>query len=91
MDKGILIEYADMKEEIKDLRQRIEKIQKELDKLHGQIVVDSVSCGKKGSSVVLVKVKLTLADLFWLVEVMVSFLPLISVSTLPTLACTGAT
>jgi len=48
VDKGILIEYADMKEEIKDLRQRIEKIQKELDKLHGQIVVDSVSCGKKG-------------------------------------------
>lgn len=48
MDKGILIEYADMKEEIKDLRRRIEKIQKELDKLHGQIVVDSVSCGKKG-------------------------------------------
>ena len=37
-----------MKEEIKDLRRRIEKIQKELDKLHGQIVVDSVSCGKKG-------------------------------------------
>lgn len=48
MDKGILIEYADMKEEIKDLRRRIEKIQKELDKLHEQIVVDSVSCGKKG-------------------------------------------
>ena len=48
MNKGILIEYADMKEEIKDLRRRIEKIQKELDKLHGQIVVDSVSCGKKG-------------------------------------------
>ena len=47
MDKGILIEYADMKEEIKDLRRRIEKIQRELDKLHGQIVVDSVSCGKK--------------------------------------------
>jgi len=35
VDKGILIEYADMKEEIKDLRRRIEKIQKELDKLHG--------------------------------------------------------
>ena len=47
MDKGVLIEYADMKEEIKDLRRRIEKIQKELNKLHGQIVVDSVSCGKK--------------------------------------------
>lgn len=48
VDKGILIEYADMKEEIKDLHWRIEKTQKELDKLHGQIVVDSVSCGKKG-------------------------------------------
>ena len=32
VDKGILIEYADMKEEIKDLRRRIEKIQKELEK-----------------------------------------------------------
>ena len=30
MDKGILIEYTDMKEEIKDLRRRIEKIQKEV-------------------------------------------------------------
>lgn len=28
MDKGILIEYADMKEEIKDLRRRIEKSRK---------------------------------------------------------------
>ena len=58
MDKGILIEYADMKEEIKDLRRRIEKIQKELDKLHEQIVVDSVSCGKKGKKP-LVTVKIT--------------------------------
>lgn len=48
MDKNILIEYADMKEEIKDLRRRIEQNKKELFRLNGQIVMDSVSCGKKG-------------------------------------------
>lgn len=48
MDKNILIEYADMKEEIKDLRRRIEQNKKELTRLNGQIVMDSVSCGKKG-------------------------------------------
>ena len=48
MDKNILIEYADMKEEIKDLRKRIEKNQRELDKLNKMVVTDSVTCGKKG-------------------------------------------
>lgn len=48
MDKNILIEYADMKEEIKDLRRRIEQNKKELSRLSGQVVMDSVSCGKKG-------------------------------------------
>ena len=48
MDKNILIEYADMKEEIKDLRRRIEQNKKELSRLNGQVVMDSVSCGKKG-------------------------------------------
>lgn len=48
MDKNILIEYADMKEEIKDLRKRIEQNKKELFRLNGQVVMDSVSCGKKG-------------------------------------------
>ena len=48
MDKNILIEYADLKEEIKDLRRRIEQNKKELSRLNGQIVMDSVSCGKKG-------------------------------------------
>lgn len=48
MDKNILIEYADVKEEIKDLRRRIEQNKKELSRLNGQIVMDSVSCGKKG-------------------------------------------
>lgn len=48
VDKNILIEYADMKEEIKDLRRRIEQNKKELSRLNGQIVMDSVSCGKKG-------------------------------------------
>lgn len=48
MDKNILIEYPDMKEEIKDLRRRIEQNKKELSRLNGQVVMDSVSCGKKG-------------------------------------------
>lgn len=51
MDKNILIEYADMKEEIKDLRRRIEQNKKELSRLNGQIVMDSVSCGKNEQAV----------------------------------------
>ena len=48
MDKSILSEYADMKEEIKDLRRRITEDQKKIDRLNRLIVVDSVTCGKKG-------------------------------------------
>ena len=48
MDKNILIEYADMKEEIKDLRRRIEQNKEELFRLNDLTVVDSVSRGKKG-------------------------------------------
>lgn len=48
MDKSILSEYADMKEEIKDLRRRIAEGQKRIDQLRRTIVTDSVSCGKKG-------------------------------------------
>ena len=48
MDKNILSEYADMKEEIKDLRRRIAEDQKRIDQLRRTIVTDSVSCGKKG-------------------------------------------
>lgn len=48
MDKSILSEYADMKEEIKDLRRRISEDQKWIDWLQRTIVSDSVTCGKKG-------------------------------------------
>ena len=48
MNKMILIEYADMKEEIKDLRKRIQKLEREIGNLEDSIVTDSVSCGKKG-------------------------------------------
>lgn len=48
MDKSVLIEYADMKEEIKDLRKRIDADKRELEKLNSTVVVDSVTCGKKG-------------------------------------------
>lgn len=48
MDKTILSEYADMKEEIKDLGRRIAEDQKKIDQLKQTVVSDSVSCGKKG-------------------------------------------
>lgn len=48
MDRSILIEYVDMQAEIKNLRKRIEANEKELEKLEKNVVVDSVSCGKKG-------------------------------------------
>lgn len=48
MYKSVLIEYADMKEEIKDLRRRIDAGKREMDKLSNMIVTDSVTCGKKG-------------------------------------------
>lgn len=48
MDKAILSEYADMKEEIKDLKRRIAEDQKKIDQLKQTVVSDSVSCGKKG-------------------------------------------
>ena len=48
VDKIVLIEYVSMREEIKDLRQRIEKHRRELIKLNEMTVTDSVTCGKKG-------------------------------------------
>ena len=49
MDKNILIEYADMKErDKKTYDEELSRIKKELSRLNGQIVMDSVSCGKKG-------------------------------------------
>lgn len=48
MDKTILIEYADMVQEIKDLRRRIAEDKKAIEKLNKILVSDSVTCGKKG-------------------------------------------
>lgn len=48
MDRSILIQYCDMKEEIKDLRRRIETDRKKIEQLEKTIVADSVACGKKG-------------------------------------------
>ena len=48
VDKAILIEYADIREEAKDLRRRIEMNRREIEKLQKTTVVDSVACGKKG-------------------------------------------
>lgn len=49
MEKKILIEYADMKEEIKDLRRRIAEDKKKIEQLNKITVQDSVTCGKKGN------------------------------------------
>ncbi len=48
MERNILVEYADMLEEIKDLRRRIQEDQRKIDQLSQTIVSDSVTCGKKG-------------------------------------------
>ena len=48
MDKRVLIEYSDIREEIKELRRRIEKMRMEISTLNETVVTDSVSCGKKG-------------------------------------------
>lgn len=48
MDKNVLIEYADMKMEIKDLRRRIEDKQNRINKLHTTVMSDTVTMGKKG-------------------------------------------
>ena len=48
MDKNVLIQYVEMKEEIKDLRRRIHENERELAKLENMIVTDSVARGKRG-------------------------------------------
>lgn len=48
MDKDVLVQYEEMRAEIKDLRRRIENDRIELDKLESMAVTDSVTCGKKG-------------------------------------------
>jgi len=48
MDKTVLIEYADVQEEVKDLRRRIRNLKDEIAKLENSVVSDTVSCGKKG-------------------------------------------
>ena len=48
MERNILVEYADMIEEIKDLRRRSQDDQRKIDQLSQTIVSDSVTCGKKG-------------------------------------------
>lgn len=48
MDKAVLSEYANMREEIKDLRRRIAEDQRRINRLQHLVVSDSVNCGKKG-------------------------------------------
>lgn len=48
MDKQVLIEYADLKGEIKDIRRRKDACARSLEKLEESTVIDTVACGKKG-------------------------------------------
>lgn len=49
MDKSVLIQYADMKNRIKILRERIRKLEKEIDDLRETIASDVVSGGYGGT------------------------------------------
>lgn len=50
MDKNILIQYCDMKEEIKDLRRRIHELEKQIDRIKTEgAVKDTVSGGMGGT------------------------------------------
>lgn len=54
MDKSILIQYSDMKEEIKDLRRRIKKLDEEINKL--TIVSDSVKGTRRDGTIGSIKI-----------------------------------
>ena len=48
MDKCVLAEYVAMKAEIKDLQKRIAADREKIANLQETIVIDSVTCGKRG-------------------------------------------
>lgn len=54
MDKSILIQYSDMKEEIKDLRRRIKKLDEEINKLTA--VSDSVKGTRRDGTIGSIKI-----------------------------------
>lgn len=49
MDKSVLIQYEDMKNRIKILRERIKKLEKEIEELKEMIASDAVSGGYGGT------------------------------------------
>lgn len=58
MDKTILIQYCNMKEEIKDIRRRIAKLETEIAKLSSLTVTDSVK-GSIGEKCIYSNIKIT--------------------------------
>ena len=48
MDRGILVQYADMKQRIKLLREKIRRLEKEIDELKETIASDTVRGGEGG-------------------------------------------
>ncbi|MCI1958848.1 MAG: hypothetical protein LKJ25_04395 [Clostridia bacterium] len=58
MDKAILVQYADMQEEIKDIRRRIEKTKKRLKKINSEgTVIDSVTGTRKDGTIGHIKIE----------------------------------
>lgn len=51
MDKNILIQYADMRQEIKDIRRRICEIESKIEKMQGEIVSDTVKGTRKDGTI----------------------------------------
>ena len=51
MDKKILIQYADMQQEVKDIRRRIAEIERRLGNMKGEIVSDTVKGTRKDGTI----------------------------------------
>ena len=74
MDKNILVQYCDMKKEIKDIRARIRKLDKFLD--NPPIVSDTVQGSRKDGTIGLIKItgipdplytrKLNMRERYWM-------------------------
>lgn len=51
MDKKVLIQYADMQQEVKDIRRRIDEIERRLRNMKGEIVSDTVKGTRKDGTI----------------------------------------
>lgn len=51
MDKKVLIQYADMQQEVKDIRRRIDEIERRLRNMKGETVSDTVKGTRKDGTI----------------------------------------